>query len=54
MNGFEMMSNGTNALMFMGSDFKPNINIFGNLFQILVFIAGFLGTGYLIEKKIDL
>lgn len=53
-NSMEILSNGSNALMFMGSDFKPYLNIFGNLFQILIIVAGFLGTGYLIEKKIDL
>lgn len=31
-----------------------NINIFSQLTQILVIIAAFFGTGYLIENKIDL
>jgi hypothetical protein len=53
-NGMQILGNGSDALMFMGSDFKPYINIFGNLFQIGVMVVGFLGTGYLIEKKIDL
>lgn len=53
-NSITILGNGENALMFMGSNFKPYLNIFGNLFQILVIITGFLGTGYLIEKKIDL
>ncbi len=52
--GMQILSNGSNALMFIGSDFKPYLNIFGVLFQIIVIVAGFLGTGYLIEKKIDL
>lgn len=54
MGGLKVMSNGTNSLMLMGSDLKPYINVFGSLFQVLVFVTGFLGTGYLIEKKIDL
>lgn len=53
-SGMEVLSSGSNALMFMDGNFKPYLNIFGNLFQILVIVTGFLGTGYLIEKKIDL
>lgn len=49
-----IMGDETNALMFIGNNFKPYVNIFGNLFNIAVIVAGFLGTGYLIEKKIDL
>ena len=32
----------------------PSMNIFSQLMQIVFAIAAFLGTGYLIEKKIDL
>lgn len=49
-----LLGDEANSLMFIGSDFKPYVNIFGNLSQIIVIVAGFLGTGYLIEKKIDL
>jgi hypothetical protein len=53
-NNIRFLANESSALMFMGGDLKPYLNIFGNLFQIIVIVAGFLGTGYLIEKKIDL
>ncbi len=46
--------NNMGSLVFMGNNFNPYLNVFGNLFQIIVIVAGFLGTGYLIEKKIDL
>ena len=53
-SGLVILGNESNALMFMGSDLKPYLNVFGNLFQVLVVIGGFLGTGYLIEEKIDI
>ena len=52
-NNLIVLGNESNALMFMGSNFKPYLNVFGHLFQLFVVIAGFLGTGYLIENKVD-
>lgn len=53
-SGLVVLGNEANALMFMGSDFKPYLNVFGSLFQLLVVIIGFLATGYLIENKVDI
>lgn len=37
-----------------GNNFNGYINIFGNLAGLMLIVLGFLATGYLIEKKIDL
>lgn len=45
---------GMESIILMGPDLKLYINIFGQLFQVVIGIIAFLSTGYLIEKKIDL
>ncbi|MCK9443635.1 MAG: hypothetical protein M0Q14_03775 [Tissierellaceae bacterium] len=51
---FTGITSGLGQLLLYGGDFNSYINIFGNLFQIAIAVLGFMGTGYLIEKKIDL
>ncbi|MBX4258750.1 hypothetical protein KTC96_14725 [Clostridium estertheticum] len=48
--------NTTNALNFgtTASESAFNINIAGAIFDIIVFIGLFMGTSYLIDKKLDL
>lgn len=48
------MYNSMNDLILFGSNYSTYINIVGILTHIVMFVAAFLGTGYLIEKKIDL
>lgn len=65
LNGFEILPHyqldilsgfdrGMGNLMIIGNNFDAYINIVGLLSQIVMGIGTFLGTGYLIEKKIDL
>lgn len=41
-------------IFIYGSNLDGYINIFGSLLELLFIVLGFLATGYLIEKKIDL
>jgi len=49
-----IMSPGTNSGMIISSDGGIAVNIGSVLFSIIVAIGTFLGTSYLIEKKIDI
>lgn len=48
------MADGINNIIILGNNYGAYINIVGTLSNIVMSIAAFLGTGYLIEKKIDL
>lgn len=54
LNILPSFSNGIGDLMIFGSNYTAYINILGTLSHIVISVAAFLGTGYLIEKKIDL
>lgn len=51
---FRGVTSGLGQLLLYGGNFQSYINIIGNLFQVTVAVLGFMATGYLIEKKIDL
>lgn len=54
LNMIASMNGEIGSLILMGNNLNSYVNIFGILIQIVVIIAGFLGTGYLMENKIDL
>lgn len=45
---------GIDQIMVIGNDFNGYLNISSVISHILISIGAFLGTGYLIEKRIDL
>lgn len=45
---------GIDQIMVIGNDFNGYLNIASVISHILISIGAFLGTGYLIEKRIDL
>ena len=47
-------NNGIGDILILGSNYAAYINIVGFLSYIVFSVATFMGTGYLIEKKIDL
>lgn len=47
-------NSGIGDILILGSNYGAYINIVGFLSYLVMSIATFLGTGYLIEKKIDL
>lgn len=48
------LASGMGSLILLGKNFDSYINIMGILSQLIIGVVTFLGTGYLIEKKIDL
>lgn len=65
LNGFKILhfyelnilpgfNNGVGNILIFGNNYNAYINIIGFLSHIVMSVAAFLGTGYLIEKKIDL
>lgn len=48
------INNGIGDILLFGTNYGAYINIVGVLITVVMSIAGFLATGYLIEKKIDL
>lgn len=48
------ITEGIGQMMLFGTNYNAYVNIIGNLAQILIGVLIFTGTGYLIEKKIDL
>lgn len=54
-NNAELIVNSVpNTLLFLGTDMNPYLNIVGFVSHIIVLVVGFLGTGYLLENKINL
>lgn len=54
LNMIASMNGKIGSLILTGNNLNSYVNIFGILIQIVVIVAGFLGTGYLMENKIDL
>lgn len=65
LNGFKILhfyelnilpgfNNGVGNMLIFGNNYNAYINIIGFLSHIVMSVTAFLGTGYLIEKKIDL